>query len=139
MNIVFDVRRGLLGFQEKLSLASNTKRVVRGLGGRSYTDSVLMDNVLVSFRKSLLVIDVPSQGLEERINEFSSNLSFVVMPGFVGRQVIFESFYQVLYLFGCRQISLPRDALTIAHRKRLCVMLPERSPLRSLLGRYLPG
>ena len=66
-----------------------------------------MDNVLVGFSKTLFVIYIPSQSLEKGIKKFSSNLSLVVMPGFVGRQVTFKSFYQVHYLFGCRQISLP--------------------------------
>ena len=65
-----------------------------------------MDNVLVSLSKTLLVIYVPSQGLEERINEFYSNLSLVVMPGFVGLKITLESFHKVHDLFGCRQLPI---------------------------------
>jgi hypothetical protein len=49
-----------------------------------------MDNVFLGLGKALLVIYVPSQGLEERINEFPSYLGFVVMPGFVGLLVVLE-------------------------------------------------
>jgi hypothetical protein len=33
MNVVFDVHGWLFGFQEKLTLAANTERVIRSLGG----------------------------------------------------------------------------------------------------------
>lgn len=77
-----------------------------------------MDNVLVGFSKALLVVYIPSQGLEERINEFSSNLGLVVMSGFVGCQVIFKSAPQSTISLGGPNTS-PRDALTILTEKAL--------------------
>ena len=120
MDIIFDVYRRFFGFQEKLSLTTNTERVIRSIGGRSYADSVLMDDVLVSLSKSVLIIYVPAKGLEKRINEFSSNLGFVIMPKFVGLSVTFKSFHQVHYLFGCRQL-LPSEYGSIIISKRIVV------------------
>jgi hypothetical protein len=53
------------------------KRVIRD-GGCSYLNGVLVDDVLVGLGKTLFVVDIPPQGLEERINEFSSDLSFIL-------------------------------------------------------------
>ena len=121
MDIIFDVNRWLFGLKKELALAANAKRIIRGSCSATHLDCVLMDNVLVGFCKTLLVVYVPSEGLEERINEFPSYLSFIVIPGFVGRQVTFESFHQIHYFLRCRQISFPQSASTIAHMKKLWI------------------
>ena len=80
VNVLSDVHRGLLGLQKELALAANAKRVVRSPGGAAHLDGVLMDHILVGLGKPLLVIDIPAQGLEERIDKLSSNLGLIVVP-----------------------------------------------------------
>ena len=50
-----------------------------------------MDDVLVGFGVALLVINVPAERFEERIEEFAAELRFVVLAGLVGLEVLLEA------------------------------------------------
>ncbi len=109
MDIIFDVHRGFFGLKKELALAANTKRIIRGSCGPAHLDSILMDNIFIGFCKALLVIYVPSQGLEEGINKFPSDLGFIVVTGFVGLYIAYEPLHQIHYLFRCGQIRSPSE------------------------------
>src|SRR5437667_332277 len=75
--IVLDVHGGLLGFQEKLPSAADAKAIVRRFGPLADFDGVLVDNVLVGFGVALFVVHVPTERLEERVEELMTKLRFV--------------------------------------------------------------
>jgi hypothetical protein len=54
--------------QEEFALAANTKRVIWDSGGGPELNGILEDDILVGLGKTLFVVDIPPQGLEERIN-----------------------------------------------------------------------
>ena len=58
--------------------------VFGGLGDAGDPDGVFMDDFLEGFGVALRVLDVPSEGLEEGVDELAANLGFVV----VGRGVV---------------------------------------------------
>ena len=59
-----------------------------------------MNDVFVGFGVAGLVIDVPAQQLEERVEEFTAKLRFIVVPGFVGIQVKRKTLDQLQHLLG---------------------------------------
>ena len=68
-DIVLDIDRWALGFQEKLARSSYAEAVVRRLGRFADFDRVLMNHILVLFRVALAIIDVPTERLEKRIEK----------------------------------------------------------------------
>ena len=84
-DVVLDVDGGLLGFEEELAGAADAEAVVGRLGGLADFDGVFVDDVLVGLGVALLVVNVPAEGLEERVEEFAADLGFVVV-GRAGRR-----------------------------------------------------
>ena len=82
--VVFDVDRGLLGLDEELARAADAEAVVRGLGRAADLDGVLVDDVLVGLGVAGPVVDVPAEGLEERVDELAADLGLVVVAGEIG-------------------------------------------------------
>ena len=68
-----------------------------------------MDDVLVGFGVALLVVNVPTQRLEKRIKEFTAQLGFVVLAGFVSFELLFEACDQIQNFPGCgHEMTLAR-------------------------------
>src|SRR6266700_3800480 len=89
--IVFDVHGWPLGFQKKLSRATDAEAVIRGLGRFPDLDGVLVDNVFIGFGVAGGVFHVPAERLEKRIQEFAPDLGFVVVAGAVRVPVALEA------------------------------------------------
>ena len=89
--IVLDVNRGLLGLDEELAHAADPEGVIRRLGRGADLHGVLVDDLLVRFGIALPVGDIPAEGVEERIEKFTSELGFVVAGGGVGVALILET------------------------------------------------
>ena len=93
--VVLDVNGGLLGFEEELARAADAEAVVRGFGGLADFDGVFVDDVLVGLGVALLVVHVPAEGFEERVEELAAELGFVVVGRAVGVAVAVEPLDQV--------------------------------------------
>ncbi len=61
---------------------------------------LVLDDFLVRFGDALPVIDIPAEGIEERVDELPSNLRLVVVAGFVLVFVAVESFDELFDFFG---------------------------------------
>ncbi|WP_343410346.1 hypothetical protein [Candidatus Amarolinea dominans] len=68
-DVVLDVYRGFLGFDEELAFLADAERVVGRLGGVTDEHLVLMHHLLVLLREALGVVDIPAQCGEEGVNE----------------------------------------------------------------------
>src|SRR5207249_530945 len=93
-DIVLDVHGSLFGFEKEFARASDAKAVIGGFRRLADLDGVFMDNVFVGFGVTLLVVDVPAEGLEERIEEFAAEPGFVVLRRAVGILVALEALGQ---------------------------------------------
>ena len=51
----------------------------------------------IGFRKSLVVVNIPSQSLEKRINKVTTELRFVVLAALVSLTMELISFHEFLY------------------------------------------
>jgi len=69
-------------------------------GGNADLNGVFMHDILVRLGKPLLVFDVPAKGREKGVLEFTTQLCFVVIAGFVGFFVAVEAVNQVEDSFG---------------------------------------
>jgi len=58
-----------------------------------------MDDILILFCVAFLIGYIPAQGFKKGINEFSSELSFVVGRAMIGVDITFEAFNKIGYLF----------------------------------------
>ena len=67
--IYIEVDGGLLGFHEELARPADAEAVVRRLGGAADFDGILVDDVLVRLGEALPVVDVPTEGLEQGVDE----------------------------------------------------------------------
>jgi hypothetical protein len=63
-----------------------------------------MDNVFISFGQALDVVHVPAQSFKERVEELAAELGFVIVPGFVRIEILFELIDQPENLFGCAHL-----------------------------------
>jgi len=92
---VANIDRGLLGFDEKAGHpAAGAETIVRCLGMSAHFDGRFVDHFLVRLGVALAVIDIPAQGLEERIEKLLAQLSLVVAAGVVGLAMSLEAFDQ---------------------------------------------
>jgi len=92
--------RRLLGFEEELARAADAETVIRGLGCAVDLDGILVDHILVRLGVALLVVHVPAQGREERVEELLPELHLIVLSGLVGLKVPVEAFDQIEDLLG---------------------------------------
>ena len=65
-----------------------------------------MEDVFVGLCMAFFVIYIPSQGFEEGVDEFSSELSLVILAGSVRFDVAVESLNQIHYRLWCCQFSV---------------------------------
>jgi hypothetical protein len=108
-DIVLDIHGRAPGFEEKLARAADAKTAVRRLGAAGGFDGVCVDYILVVFSAALLVINVPAEGLEERVKEFTANLGFVVVAGLVSFAVALKAFNQIENGFGNGRLFVARQ------------------------------
>jgi len=73
-----DIDGGFLGLDEELADPADAEAVIGGLGRPADLDRVLVDDVLVGLGVALLVVDVPAEGFEERVDELAADLGLVV-------------------------------------------------------------
>ncbi|MDP8215106.1 MAG: hypothetical protein RAO92_04335 [Candidatus Euphemobacter frigidus] len=106
-DLPFYINGGFLGFDKELASSPDPKTIIGGLGDATDFDGVFGDDVLVSLGVALLIVDVPAQGLEERIDELGANVGFLVTGTFISFQVSVEYFHQSLNFFGGSHISFP--------------------------------
>jgi hypothetical protein len=105
-DVVLQVDRGLLRFQEELPGSPDAEAVVGRLSERTDLNSILMDDVLVGFSVALLVVDVPAQGFKEGVNELLSKLGFVVCTRAVGFAIALKPLNEFKDFFGSRDLAL---------------------------------
>jgi hypothetical protein len=89
--VVLDVRGGLFGFQKKFPCAANEETIVGRLGCFADLDGVLVDDVLVGFGVAPLVIHVPAERFEKRVEKFTAKLGFVVLRRAAGLDLPLEA------------------------------------------------
>ncbi len=76
--IILNIDERRLGFDEKLSRSSNTKRVIGSLATFCNFNTIFMDYIFVSLGVSILVTYVPSKRFEEGIEELLAKPKFFV-------------------------------------------------------------
>ena len=87
VRVPFDVHRGLLGLDEELARAADAEAVVGRLGAAADLDGVLVHHVLVGLGVAPLVVHVPAQGFEERVDELDPGQGLVILAALVAVQV----------------------------------------------------
>lgn len=87
VRVTLEIDGRLLGFQEELAGAADPEAVVGGLVSTAYPDGIFVDHLPVGLGVTLLVVDIPAQRLEERVNEITAQRGFFVVTGAVGFQV----------------------------------------------------
>ena len=95
MRVGFDIDRWFLRFEKELARAADAKAVVRRFGRAADFDGVFVDNILVSLCVTADVFHVPAERFEHRINKFFAELCFVVLTGFIGVALLFETLNKV--------------------------------------------
>lgn len=75
-------------------MAANAKAIVWRSGGKANLDGVFVYHVAVGFGIALVVVHVPAERCEHRVNEIASDLGFVVLPVAVGVEIPLEVFDQ---------------------------------------------
>src|SRR5439155_25415664 len=131
-DIVLDVHGGLFGFEKEFARASDAKAVIGRFGGFADLDGVLVDDVLVGLGVTLLVVDVPAEGLEEGIEEFAAELGFVVLRRAVGILVALEALSQFADFGGHAHFA----ELT-TERRKMATTSPSRTPRHGLSSRIV--
>jgi hypothetical protein len=96
--MALDINGGLLGFQEKLSNTSDSKTVIRRFGRSGDLNRILVDDIFVLFRIPCLIGYIPAHDFKEWVNEFSSELGFVVGRTPVCLDIALEAFHKAGYL-----------------------------------------
>ena len=94
MHVGLDVNGGALGFDKELA-------------GAADADRVLMDHVLVGFGVAVLVVHVPAECLEERVNELAAELGLVVLARAAGVAVALEALDKLPDDVWCRHVWSP--------------------------------
>ena len=128
VRLVLDRHRRLLRFEEELPGASDAEAVVRGLGRAADLDRVLVDDIFVRLGVPSLVVDVPAEQLEHRVDELGPDLCLVVRSGFVRREVAIEPFDKLYKFFGSRHRASPRDLTAPIMRSPWARNAQSRSP-----------
>jgi len=78
LDVVLEVDRGGLGFDEELAGAADAEAVVGGLDVLADADGVLVDDLLVGLSPALRVVHVPTEGFEERVDILPAQLGLAV-------------------------------------------------------------
>ena len=86
-----NVNRGFLGLDEEAPrAASGAKTVVRRFDASAHANRVLVDDLFIGVGVALAIVDVPTEGLEQRIDELLAELGLVVLAGLIGRPMGLE-------------------------------------------------
>ena len=89
--IIFNIHGRFLCFDNEFPGAPDPKSIVNKLGGPPDADWVFVDNFFVLFGIAPGIVDIPTEGLEERINELPPELGFVELSSPVSCLVKFVS------------------------------------------------
>ena len=84
IGIGLDVDRRFFGFQEEKRVAAGLKSVIGGFGLALHLHRALVDHFAKFFGVILAVGQVPTQRLEERVEEVAAQLGLVIVTGAVG-------------------------------------------------------
>ena len=89
-DLVFYINGRFLGFEEKLPGTADAETIVGGFGVAADLDGIFMDDIFIRLGVALLIGDIPSERLEERIEKLPAQLGFVITLALVGLAVLFE-------------------------------------------------
>ena len=90
MDVVLDIDGGFLGLHEEFALPADLEGIVGRFGYAADLQGIFDDHIAVIQRVAVLVVDVPPEGLKERVEEFLPELGFVVLAGAIGVAVSLE-------------------------------------------------
>ena len=107
VDIILEIDRGLFGFEKKFAGAADAETVVRGLGEAAYLDGVFVDNVLVGLGIAAVVVNIPAEGLEKGVDEFTAQLGFIVGARFVGINLLTKPVNKVENKLWSRHAQFP--------------------------------
>ena len=102
VDVLFDIDGRLFGFDEEFAGAADAEAIIGGGMVGADFDGVFVDDVLVGLGVTGGVGDVPAEGVEQGIGEFSAELGFVVSAAAVGVDVAIKGFDQALHDVGNR-------------------------------------
>src|SRR3990172_2321025 len=95
LRIGLDGSRGLFSLQEEMDVAAGLEGVISCLSLAFPLHRPLVNYLAIFFRVILAVGEVPTQRLEQWVEEIAPQLGFVVMPGAVGGALASETVNQV--------------------------------------------
>ena len=90
---------------------ADAEGVVWRFGRPAHLDGVFVDRILIGFSVALLVEYVPSQSLEERIDEFPARLRLVVLPRTVGSSMLVEALHKLADQVGTGHRDFSNSAI----------------------------
>ena len=104
MNVCLDVDRRFFALDEEFACSADAEAQVRGFGGAADFNGILVDDVLVSLGIALLVVDIPAQGFEERVNELGADLGLIIFAGLVSLALRVKPLNQLQYFLWNRHV-----------------------------------
>jgi len=115
--IVFDPNGRPLRLNEELANSADPEAVVGSFCIAVDFDGIFVDDLLVAFRSTLLVIHIPPEELEERIQELLAKLRLVVGTAPILLGISLEALNQVVQVLrylaqaSCRSTGLTQPLL----------------------------
>ncbi|HPH34153.1 MAG TPA: hypothetical protein PLU94_01530 [Methanoregulaceae archaeon] len=89
--IILDIYSRFFCFDNEFSGAPDPEGVIDKFCGSSNSNRVFVRNFFVEFRVALCIVNIPSEGLKERIEEFPTQSGLVVFPFFIHNLMKFIS------------------------------------------------
>lgn len=90
---LFTSTLGFLALKKEFASATDSKAVVRRFGEAADLERISVDYVFVSVGVSRVIINVPAEGFDERVQELTAKLGFVVPTGIIVLQMVREDVY----------------------------------------------
>jgi len=100
----------VFSLQGKFSGTANAETVIWCFHCTTNLYGVFVDDILVGLGVSLLIVHIPAQGFEKRVNKFPPKLGFVVLPGLISLAISVKPVDEFEYFFGdCHVLSRKND------------------------------
>lgn len=92
--VLGDVHGRLFGLHKELARPPDTEAIVGRLDALAHADGILVDDVFVGLGVAGAVVHVPTEGLEQRVDELVARLGLVVAAGPIGLAVAAKALHQ---------------------------------------------
>ena len=90
-DVISEIERGFLCFDEKLADPTDAEAIVWSLCGASDFYSIFVNDILIRLGLTLFIVHVPTKGFKKRINKLPPKLGFVILTGMISLAITVES------------------------------------------------